>query len=458
MSGSVLQKKLLFMTPPVCRTDLVKRVPLGICYLASVARKSGLDVRIIDAYALNLDVPKAAASVLEWEPDFVAISSMSEFFGAAKAVAEKIKKVSPKTVMIIGGPHISVSPADMLDSSFDFGVTGEVHEQINQLIKKTPLSNIAGLVYKKDGFLVTNKPSLKVFDLDSAPFPSLDMLEGFPSVYTPTANAFKQYPSVSLVTSSGCAWNCHFCHQAGSVFKHNSAGYILSLVESLHSRFGVKDIYFFDDIFTVPREKIIDFCDGLIRKNIGVTWSCYSRIDTIDCEIVWLMKKAGCWKVSFGIESGSDRILRILNKKITRKQIIAKIREVKSAGIKVRGFFMLGNPGETKDTLSDTESLIRLLDLDDLFVDFFTPFKGIALERGIEKHGRIISSSDSTSDVTFLPSGLSKRYLEKTFRQIWLKFYLRPRILWSYSMTLFSPHKAKYIFKGFLLYLKLLFK
>ncbi|MBC8501296.1 MAG: radical SAM protein [DPANN group archaeon] len=460
--------KIVFINPPrnKRKNDFIeefKRVPLGICQLASSTRKAGIETSIIDAQNLYLTIDETIKRIKELNSDFVAISIISDFLQNSEILAERIRHFNPKIKIIVGGPHVSAVPESTMKDCefFDIAVLGESDKHILEIINNKELSKIGGIIFRENNKLIkTKQENTRIKNLDTVPFPSFDLLEGFPDLYEPTPSMFKDAPSINLLTARGCLWNCSFCHQSvfGNELSYNSPKYMVPLMNFLKTKYKVKDICFYDDVFTIPRKRTEKFCEELIRKKVNMSWSCQTRIDTLDYKLARLMKKVGCWQISFGIESGSDKILEILNKKITRQQIIRQVKEIKKSGIRVRAFFIIGSPGETTETINETKTLIKKTKPDDILLDFFTPMRSVKLEKEAEKFGKIKSYTNKTFQVNFIPKDLTEKKLKKEFKRIQLGFYLQPRILLYYLGLLLNPRKAKYLAKGLLTYLMIAFK
>jgi len=462
-------KKVVFVNPPVDNelfgvfSDVLGKLPqLGILFLASILRKNNFEVKIIDAYNLRMSSEDALKKIKEFNPDFICLTSNTEYINYAADFAKKIKFWRKDIIIILGGPHINLAPVETLKlyASFDFGLIGESERSLLEFLNSNS-KKVPGLVFREKNNIVVNKSDERIKSLDSLPFPSFDLLEGFPEKYQPTPTNFKNYPSTGLTMSRGCPWNCSFCDKSvfGKKFIYHSPKYVVSLIENLRDNFGIRDICFYDDVFTIPHFRIKKFCELMISRKVNISWSCLTRIDCVDKKILKLMKLAGCWQISYGIESGSQRVLDILNKDLSLVDIKKRIGETKSAGISVRGFFIIGSPKETKEDIEKTWHLIKESKIDDLELEFFTPIPRTVLGESSSDFGSFDTSWRKTSmlKANFVPNTLDRETLESYYKKIIKDFYTQPRIIKNYFFKLFNPSKTRFIIYGLKTFVKILF-
>ncbi|PLX98706.1 MAG: hypothetical protein C0623_11940 [Desulfuromonas sp.] len=461
--------KTMFVTPPVSFRERYGKLSgagssapaLGILLLAAVAREAGHEVAVIDAAARNMDLNATLHEINAFCPEVLGISSTTLSISHAKSLAAIIKEAFPDIIIILGGPHVSAVPELTLNRlpDIDIAVLGEGEETIVcllQAIKESkPLADVEGIVYRDTaGDLIRTKARSPVNELDSLPYPAWDLLEGFPEKYTSPAFKVRKKPSVSLVSSRGCPNECIFCDRSvfGKSCHAYSAEYIVHLIEYLYVEFGVREFSFEDDTFITFKKRLFEICHKLIALNLDISWSCLGRVDHVTSEGLRLMKKAGCWQISYGIESGRDEILRIINKNINLSQIRSAVELTRKEGLNAKGFFIVGNPGETRQTLQQTLSLMLALPLNDISVAMLTPFPGTEIEARVEEFGKFSGDWEKMNllNTVFVPYGLEARDLNAAQREMLRRFYLRPRVFFDYLGRLISnPRLFGVVFSGF---------
>lgn len=295
------------------------------------------------------------------------------------------------------------------------------------------------------------------------PYPAWDLLPNLVKYYQPAADSLYRAPATLLITSRGCVGQCTFCDRSvfGNLCRGYSTDYVIGMIKYLQEHYGIKDLFIEDDNFLMFRKRLKEICNRIIDEKIDITWSCMGRVDTFDADALPLLKKAGCWQINFGCESGSQKILDILNKRITVEQTERAIRQVRAAGINVKGLFMLGNLGETKETIEETLDFIKRVPLTDFHITYFTPLPGAEAYKIADKYGHFNSdwrAANMFNPDNFIPFGLTREELEYYYKKAWKIFYLRPRIIWYYATKLRQPMIRKKILKGGFAFMKFLFK
>ncbi len=368
---------------------------------------------------------------------------------------------------ILGGVHLSADPVGtmMEFTQFDIGVVGEgeatLLELISALRSHRDLTEIAGLVYREQNHVLLGPPRELQSNLDLLPQPAWHLIPGFPESYSPPAYATRGTTSCSIVTSRGCGHRCTFCFQGsmGRLLRFHTAEHVLRTVRHLHDTYGIRDLRILDDQFLADKKRARQICELLIRDNLNITFSCLARINSIDPDILQLLKQAGCRQISFGIESGSQRMLDYIKKGIRLDQVARAVRWTHEAGILTLGYFIMGFPTETKDSLEETARFARSLPLDDISIFFLTPFPGTEIYKTAESHGELDKDWGKMSlftDPSFIPRGLTREKLIASRKKAFLKFYLRPRIMLSYVKRIKSFGQIQALLGGAFAMLKLL--
>jgi anaerobic magnesium-protoporphyrin IX monomethyl ester cyclase len=434
---------------------------LGLAGLAAMAEEDGFKVKIIDANIENLDLNSLVERVLKEKPKWVGISATTLTINTAGKLAARLKEEDRELKVIVGGAHITALPKLTLREypAIDVGVIGEgeltLRELLNRWQKGKNLVGVKGLIYREKGKLTVTERRPFIQNLDSLPMPAWERLTGFPEAYRLSLNSYLKLPAVHLVTSRGCTGQCLFCDRSvfGRQPRMYSAGRVMEMIDLLREKYGIKEIQFFDDNFALFPSRLKLICQGLSRR--GMSWSCQVRADMVNPGMLKLMKKSGCWQVGIGIESGSDEVLRILKKQETRQVLETHIKQIARAGLEVKGFFILGNPGESRETLKETEEFALSLPLTYAHTTYFTPYPGCEAYNTILQFGKFKKSHDwtrlgrGTIEPIFWPYGLEKEDLMLAARRIFRRFYFRPRIIiYHLKKCLKSPKLLSGYFQG----------
>lgn len=447
-------------------------IPLGLTYLASAAREAGHSVSILDAEILSLGINETAQRILERNPDLVGFTAVTISIDNAAAVAREIKKVRPQIITVIGGHHFTTAPEETLKvfNDFDIGVIGEGEKTLVELagvlkkngLDKEKLKGVNGLIFQDSaGNFFVAPPRQRTLNLDSLPKPAFDLLPNL-TQYSPPAHTVKKFPACNLVTSRGCPGQCVFCTRSvyGNILSHHSAGYMMELVLELYNRYGIREIQFRDDNFTVFKPRLFEFCRMLKEKKLDLVWTALARVDMVEPQMLKAMKEAGCWQIWYGIESGNDGILKLIKKNTTKDIIKKAIDWTSQAGLGVGAFFIMGHPGETKETIEETIGFALSLPIDEFHCTFMTPMPGAEIYKTWPQFGSFDGGWKKLNNwqPVFVPFGLTRDDLEKYSKKFFRKFYFRPRIIFNYIKRLRSPKHLKIYFSGFLALLEWIFR
>lgn len=452
--GSRSEVRVVLLTPPISLrirygplAGAGSSMPaLGLLYLAAFLRKEGFRPYVVEASALGLSLGETLKVIDEISPRYVGITSTTLTILRAGELAEGIKASNPDVKVIVGGPHVTAVPQETMERfrAFDLGVLGEGERTLAELIGALEgggsLEDVDGIAFREGGGIRRTPPRKFIEDLDICPFPAWDLLPGFPVAYRPPPFKVMRLPAVSLVTSRGCPYGCTFCDTSvfGRRTRAHSADYVLEMVGELYRRYGVREVVFEDDTFLLSKDRVLRICEGLLRKGMKLSWSCNTRADLVDREVLREMKRAGCWRISFGIESGDQRTLDAEMKGLKLEQVERAVRLTVEAGISAKGFFMVGHPGETGDTLKRTLEFAKKLPLSDITVTALTPLPGSRLHGLAHRYGRFEDdwAKMNLLDVVFVPEGLTERRIVRFRRRMLREFYLRPRVVGSYLRRL----------------------
>ena len=351
----------------------------------------------------------------------------------------------PNVVTILGGAHVSAIPERTLTAfpSIDFGVVGEGEISLIDLLARLEsgisVTDVAGLVYRQDGHIVANPRAPYIDDLDALPQPAWDLLPEYPHRFRPTMFSYPRTPVATLITSRGCPFTCTFCDRStsGRKGRMHSVESVLRLCQMLVDR-GARHINFLDDLFTVRKQRVIDLCHAFIERGFTFSWSCNSHPNLLDEDDLRLMKRAGCWQIAYGIESGSQRVLDVVKREVRIDRMRETLRMTRAAGIRAKGYLMLGHPTEGVDSLDETAAFLSTVELDFCQITKFTPYPGTPAYPTIHDHGTFVEDWErmNAMNFVFIPNGLTADTLETYFEQCYRAFYSRPDILWSLARLL----------------------
>lgn len=467
--------RILLVMSPMFRHDTHylssedTEVPISLLYLGAVLEKNNHSVKILDGQLLpNRELAEKIEDLLTKENyDAVGFSAMSPTASNTQKLSALVKKVRPDIPTIIGGAHSTVLGAKVLEEMplIDIAAFGEGEITMLELAEflegKRKIETIDGIAFRKNKEIIQTKPRKLIEDLDALPFPAYHLVDVLK--YTPPPGLFFRKPTAGMASARGCPYNCSYC--ADTVIwqgrcRMHSAEYVVDEMELLTKKYGIREIRFFDDTFTLSRKRVIKICQELARRKLDVLWRCASRADKVDLELLKLMKANGCWSISFGIESGSEEILKRMNRTINVDQVKKAVKSARTAGMETKGFFMLNYPGDNIETTEKTIALSRELDLDFAGFNLTVPFRGTEVREDILKNFRIEKKYWDNWDIPFgnqiyfYQPDLPVDYLKKAYWKAMGGFYLRPKMI----LRSLTKIKSFEIFKSYVAGLFRLFK
>ncbi|MCX8181866.1 MAG: B12-binding domain-containing radical SAM protein [Candidatus Methanomethyliaceae archaeon] len=404
--------KVVLVNPPTTAsletvaTLGLKAPPLGLAYIAAAIKKEGYDVSIIDSVALDISHHKLGEILQREHPDVIGVTSTTPTIYDAMKSVTIAKNVCPDSITIMGGCHITFLPEETMGecTSLDIGVIGEgeatVVDLLNAFEAKKPLSEVDGIVYRKDAKLVRTRPRRLIENLDDIPFPARDLLPL--DRYTVLG---ERHRLGNILTSRGCPFRCIFCSSSqfyGKRFRARSPKNVVDEIEELINKYKIKTFEIIDDNFTVDKKRAMEITEEIIRRGLKIWWTCGSRVDLISRELLESMKKAGCALIYYGIESGSERVLSILRKGITLEQAKSAIRLAKEVGMEVVGSFIIGVPGETKEDVMKTIKFAKESGIDFAQFTAMTPYPGTEVYEIAKREG-LLRTNDWSHYTTINP-------------------------------------------------------
>lgn len=445
------------------------RIPhLGLGYLAASLLEQGHAVEILDCPRENLDARLLAERTRMARPDLLGISLFSSDLPAARAIARQVRRDLPGTPLVLGGPHPTVMPGQTLDyiPEADYVLAGEAEESLPRLAaalagKTGGQASIPGLAWREGGRVRSNPPVLPA-DLDNPGRPAWHLLQPALPSLAPHGAFLRSWPAAPLITTRGCPFPCTFCAGrsiSGRRIRTRSLEGILEEIDYLQKDFGIREIHFEDDNFTFDPERTALLCEALLRRPVQLHWCCPNgvRLDTLTTGLLRLMRRAGCYSLALGIESGSDAVLRRIRKQLRTGQIREQVELIRASGIKTTGFFILGFPGETAAEIRETIRFALALPLDRAQFSTFLPLPGTEYFDSYLQQvplDQVPWDHFFTTDVIYAPEGLTVARMIRMQRQAFLRFYIRPRILGGLLTEIRSPRQIRHLLARALAVLK----
>ncbi len=429
--------KILLVNP--CQVYLVNRrgkiynrvwPPLELANCAALLERQGHRVQITDANALRLSPQKIGKIAIDFDKVFICSSSLDRWqcpnpdLEPFLNTVASVRKFTDEFFII--GPHGTVRPKELLEvTQAKAVVRGEPELKVAEICKGKQLADIKGIAFRENGSMVLTEEAEPV-DLNDLPMPAFHLL--------PMEKYFYEVLGSRLAVlegSRGCASSCTFCllKMYGKGVRRKSIPKLVAEVEYAISRFGVKTCYFMDLEFTVFREGVLELCDYLIKKQYDFRWTCQTRFDLIDEDLLRKMRKAGCCLIHFGVEGGTDELLRKVNKKMTIRQIEENMHMVHRVGIASACFFILGFPGLNRFEIQQTIRFAKQLNPTYALFHIAIPYPGTVLYDEIQGGERQVYSKELFPEACLKEEELER--LKRLIRNAYAGYYLRPQYIAS---------------------------
>ncbi|MEN8141255.1 MAG: radical SAM protein [Thermodesulfobacteriota bacterium] len=455
--SSLNEKKVLLVHPLGYRLDQaegdISRMtnimpPLGLASIAAYLDEHGFASAIIDCYAQPANSDQLIKAFLEREkPAHIAFSCTTSSFLDGVRLARLAKELLPGITSVFGGVHVSALKEKALTdyAEVDLVVVGEGEETLREVMTSPAdkRGEVAQLIWRDEtGQVIFNDQKRAPLDLDSLPFPAYEKLADYPGAYQLPIFNYPKEPNSSCISSRGCPYACSYCDRSvfRRSFRYNSADYLYRHLAYLKEKFGIRHINFYDDQFTFNRERVEEFCQRMIDAPLGMTYNCAVRAEHIDFELLTLMKRAGCWMISLGIETGDENLLAQHRQNADLAMLAEKIRLIDKAGIRVKGLLMMGLPGESEASIKKSMDYVFSLPIADFNLAKFTPFPGSPIYKSIHELGEFEEdwAKMDCMDFLFIPNGMQKERMEELFINFYKSHYQRPKVLWGYVTMLWK--------------------
>lgn len=405
--------------------------PLGLAYLASVL-ETDHRVRILDGTVETVTPEVMLNEIRAFKPGIVGMTVITPTVARALDLCQAIKDLSREIITVLGGPHPTALPEDVLrHDAVDIVVIGEGEDSMKELAARVEaggdLAACHGIGYKRNSMPVINQPRARITDLDALPLPARHLLPMH--LYRPSVLHYRELPAYSVMCSRGCPYRCTFC-SCSKVFKGRvtwrSPENVVAEIRHLMEQYNAREILLWDDNFGLSRQWTMSFCE--LMKPLGLSWSAWMRVDTVDREVLHRMSESGCWHISYGVESGNQKVLDTIRKDFTTDHVRAAFRMTQEAGMEARGTFIFGLPNDTWETMMETIDFAIEIKADYAQFQLLTPYPGTELWDTAAQFGDFDTHDLSKYTIwfpVFIPRGLTRADLLKAHRLAHRKFYFR---------------------------------
>ncbi|MCC6953896.1 MAG: radical SAM protein [Deltaproteobacteria bacterium] len=422
-----------------CQTPIAKlktislRPPIDLMYAAGSYRAAGADTRLRDYAAEELTWDDFERDVLEFQPEELLLSITTLSLEADVSAAERARAAVPNIRIGAIGAHFNTLDRDSLVRyhALDFVIRNEYESACFELGEGKPLDEILGLTWREpSGEIVRNAPRPFEDDLDRFAFPARDLIRN--DLYTRPDTGM---PQTTIVTNRGCPFHCIYClanQVAGTKNRYRSVAQVIDEIQQCILQFGIRDFLFRSELFTQNKRWVTELCEAIIARRLDIRWACNSRVDTLSPALLRTMRRAGCWIVAFGVESGDQATLDRVQKRAKVEDAFAAVRMTRDAGIKTSAYLLVGLPWDTHETLVQQITFAKALDPDFLEIFYPYPFPGtplhtLAITEGLIADGEI--PQHAYSEPAMRTRHLSIDQLRNFRVHALRRFYLRPRVI-----------------------------
>ena len=465
--------KVLLVIPPKAKKNVFHILPpLGIGYISAALKKNNIEVEFVNCIKDYLNHDQLVERIKDIGPDIIGYQIFSSDIQSVKEAIARIKSFNSNIIHIVGGYHPSSVPEQAMTKDFpdaDFGFIGEAEIGLPKLVKKISekdqdYKDVPGLIWRHEGRIIINAPCYYE-NLDDIGMPDWDIINPLDYQKTLQTIMVRAMPVAPIVASRGCPYQCTFCagHKInGRKIRMRSAESVVAEMDYLHNKFGVKEFHIEDDNFSWYRDFVMKFCELLLSGKRKYYWAFPNglRLNALDKELLSKMKESGCYSICVGVESGSDKVLQSIKKKLKVSEIKEKIKLIREVGLPVTGFFILGFPGETLEDIRQTEELIMSTDFFAIHLFMFRPLPGTEAFENLVKTGELSedylgynADHSSYADCVYAPKSITMEQLHGIHRRINRSFYLRPDRLIKILLEIKSPTALFYFSKRAISYM-----
>jgi len=425
---------------------------LGLGYIAATLELNGIRVEILDCQAISYAQDEILSKIKDFQPAYIGFTATTVLIQNVFEIAKSIKLHWPETKIILGGVHPTIATEEVLTKPYvDIVVRGEGENTFLDIVKNKPLKDVLGISYKLNGSIKHNLDRPLIEDIDSLPFPAYHLMPM--DRYHTALGSAKRTPAMSIFATRGCPGRCTFCYSGafGKKIRKRSPENIIGEIELLMSKHKIREISFYDDTFSAYKKNVLRFCELIREKNIDLTWTCMSRVDYVTEDVLKEMKASGCHQICYGVETVDENILKNIRKRLSLEKVKRAVENTKKAKMDVRLAFMLGNPGETIESMEKSIEYAINLDPDLVQFNITTPYPGTEMFLWAKEHGYLKTEDWSKYDyytcVMELPT-VSSADIEKYYKIAYRRFFLRPTYLMKRLLKLRNFYDIKIAYKS----------
>lgn len=464
--------EILLINPPFSRSEEYRfwisslgtkaNPPLGLASIAAVCLEKGYDVEIVDALAEALSWDKLRGRIIKANPRIAGVTATTPMITNALKVIALVKQCAPNIITVLGGPHVTAEAVSTMNecADLDVAVVGEGEETFLELAQcflnvHKDINSIPGIIYRQGNRIIGNYPRSSIEDINILPMPAYHLLPT--GLYSPSPLNYRKKPALPVICSRGCPFNCLFCTKCvfGNSLRRLSASKVYKQVKSLVENYRAREVHFYDEAFTLDKEWVREVC-GYLEK-LGIFFWCNGRADSITAETLGYLKKAGCYRIYYGVESGNEKSLQLLKKGECLNDIRKAFKLTREAKIETGAFMMLGIPGEDGCDMQRSIDFVREIKADHAVFTMLTPYPGTEIYADYARYGTMRKASWSefvmiSQEPVFVPFSTTQEELKRYLRQAYSRFIFSPRFIMNkIKDILYAPEKLYFYAKGLLL-------
>ena len=402
--------------------------PLGILTIAAYAESQGYSVHVFDIHGERADDTELRRRLQMTKPKFVGISVLTNMCIPAHKIAKICKEEIPDCVLVIGGVHAEAMPEMLENSSIDCVVRGDGEESMISIMQEGDFKKVEGVSFFDIGKIVNNPLRKIQMDLDRFPQPAYHLVNF--ANYFPPVGTYRKFPAINMLMTRGCPGKCTFCNSAMTTLRASSPKRIVEQIKNLYHNYGIRQIMFYDDTFTVLKKVCLEFCERLEKEKLDLSYVVYVRGDCFSDDLAKALKKSGCHQVLMGIETGSAKIAKRIGKPIEKQRYKEAVKIAHNNGLEVRGSFIVGSLDETRETMMETLDFAIDLDIDLMQLNISTPYPGTALYKELVEKGMLRHKDWNTygqEEIVYNQLHLTDKDIYDFITYAYRKFYLRPK-------------------------------
>lgn len=434
---------------------------IQLLYVAAVLEQLDVELQYMDIVGMGVSNTELERRLKQFQPDLIGLSVFTSHFQNALHFCAYLKSFLKKTKIILGGVHTAIFPTETMEYNphIDYVCVGEAEVVLPEFVKRWEnqenFEGLKGIVWR-DGSQIryAGHPEL-CKDLDKTPFPARHLVPN--EKYYNFISTRRNYTVFN--SSRGCPFGCIFCEAAKTKWRARSAENVVQEFEECYEKYNIREIDIFDSSFTIKKQRVLDICQLLINKGLHkkIIWDVRSRVDTINEEMLEALKEAGCYRIFYGIESGNREVLNALRKNNDLAQIERIIKKTDKVGISAFGYFLVGSPGETTETVRETVDFAKKLPLDFAIFNCLTPFPKTELYNKyylpfVERDFWADYITKTEPDTTFMGRpwlNIEDSELRRMAHKAMLEFYFRPKQLYRALRSIKSTDQfRRYIAAG----------